>query len=215
MKYLIIAFILLSPVNLHADDMSQDQMELEAFTAYKSKSKFNEKRVGEKVQKTYNSLVKFGVFRLKKRGFDASNLQKEWDANYSKVFLLAEIGVTDIPDHEPALKWLNDFYLLLVTTLGQSTVNSLHLDDIDILNRGVPVMFHPKGSDKVDYNLCFVKSSGAIGYWTIELACAGYNWLGTNPTVVICGPLAAGGRLAFKIVAEPLSNSIWNSANSP
>lgn len=215
MKYLMIVFLLLSPVNAHSsDDISQDKMETEAFTAYKSKSKFNEKRMGERVQRTYNVLVKFGVFRLKKRGYDASNLQKEWNAQYSKVFLAAEIGINDIPDHEPALKWLNDFYLLLVATLGQASVNSLRLDDIDTLNRGIPVMFHPKSTDKIDYNLCFIKSSKAIGYWGTMGACSIFNSIGTNPAIVVCSPLSEGARLAFGLVADPLSDAIWEGSNA-
>lgn len=214
MKYLFIVFLLLAPMNIHAEDeVTQEKMEIEAFKEYQGKKSFNKEKMGKRIQKAYNNLVKFGVFRLNKRGYDARPLQKQWDAQFSKVFLNLEIGVNDIPDHEPAIKWLNDFYLLLVATLGQSTVMSMHLDDIDTLNRGVPVMFHPKGTDKVDYNLCFVKSSAAIGYWTVMGGCSLYNWLGTNPTIVICSPLAEGGRLAFKIIADPLSDAIWEGAN--
>lgn len=203
----------MAPVHA-SDEITQEKMEAEAFTAYKSKSKFNEKRMGERVQKTYNVLVKFGVFRLNRRGYDARPLQKEWNAKYAKTFLAAEIGITDIPDHEPALAWLNDFYLLLVATLGQDAVNSLRLDDIDTLNRGIPVMFHPKSTDKIDYNLCFTKSSKAIGYWGAMGACSIFNSIGTNPAILVCTPLSEGARLAFGIIANPLSDAIWEGSNA-
>lgn len=195
-------------------DLSESQMEVEAFNEYKTKSKLNEKKWGERSQKSYNALVKFGVQRLKKKGYlHAPSLQKEWDQKYSKVFLSLEIGVNDIPDHEPAIKWLNEFYLTLVSVLGESTVKSLHLDDIDTLNRGLPVVFKPKEVEKLDYNQCFVKSSKAIGYWSCTVACSTYNWLGTGPTITICTPLASACRMAFGLIADPISDGIWESVH--
>ena len=217
MKYLFIiifALTALTPKAVCDDDMSIDSMESRGFVAYKSKKELNEKKMGERIQKTYNTLVKFGVFRMKRKGYNAEPLQKQWDALYSNHFLSFELGVNSVEDHDPALKWLNDFYLLLVDVIGESSVRSMHLDDINLLNRSVVTVFHPKGSDKVDYKDCFTRGTmEPAGYWATMLGCSLYVYLGTSPAVIVCGPIASGARIAFGIAGDPIGSAIWHSVN--
>jgi hypothetical protein len=127
------------------EDANPETMEAQAFTEYKTKKNFDTKKYGEKVQRAYNNLVKFGTYRMARTGYTGyKKYEKEWNILYSKHFLMLEIGIDNVEDHDPAIKWLNDFYLKLVEILGISSVKFMHLDDIDVLNRAIPVVFTPK-----------------------------------------------------------------------
>lgn len=207
--------ILSTGITASSADLPPDpeQMELSGIELYKKeKKKFDEKKLGQKIQKALNSQVGFAIFRLKRRGtVKAVQYEKEWK-QFNTHFEFLELGINNIEDHDPALIWLDDFYKFLVNTLGEKQIKTLHLDDIDVFNRGIPVVFKPKTVEKPDYNDCFVRVSKGIGYWTIMLGCTGYNYLGSAPTMLFCGPISSAGRFAFGILADPVADAIWDGS---
>jgi len=215
MKYLIVLFLLVSP-SLKAED-TQETLEANAYQTYRSgKKEFNAEKVGRKLQKALNAQVKFGSHHLMRKGLKIGKIKlKEWETNYSKVFLNVEIGQMDLGDHE-AIAWLLDFYNILETNLGLVTLQRLHLDDMRTFAYAIPVVFSPARSDidKPEYKLHFVPFSKGTGYWLVLGGCSIYNWIGTPVTTLICDPIAEAGRLAFGLIGDPLSDAIWEGAHN-
>ena len=171
--------------------------------------------MGQRVQKALNTQIKFASTHLKRRGIQYGvTALKQWEAKYSKRFLVMEIGMLDLGDHE-AIEWLLDFYTQLEGFLGPSYLAQLHLDDIRTLAYAIPVVFAPARSDidKPEYKLHFVPFSKAIGYWTVLGGCSIYNWIGVPVVTLVCSPIGEAGRLAFGLIGDPLSDAIWEGAH--
>ena len=190
----------------------QDQMEIAAYSTYRSgKDKLDQKKMGERLQKTLNTLVKFTSHHLMRRGhIEGKTMLAKWEKNYSKVFLYAEIGVDDIGDHE-AIQFILDLYSLAEKYLGRSFCEASHIRDLWVVAYAVPVVFHPArvDIDGPEYKLHFVPFSKALGYWIVMGGCTIYNWIGTPITTLICSPIGEAGRFAFGLLADPLSDAIW------
>lgn len=220
MKSIVIAFIIsgiLSTYTASATESlpTQETMEANAFQAYQEKSKFNREKMGKRLQRTLNTQIKFASHHLKRRGIQYGvTALKEWETKYKTVFLTTEIGALDLGDHE-AISWLLDFYTKLEGFLGESTLKALHLDDIKTLAYAIPVVFEPARSDidKPEYKLHFVPFGKAVGYWGVYAGCSIYNWVGMPAVNLVCTPISEAGRIVFGIIADPLSDAIWESSN--
>jgi hypothetical protein len=215
---LVLAWLVCSPALgegfFNADQ--QEQMEVAAYSSYRGgKKDFNAEKMGARVQRTLNVLVKFGSHHLMRKGkMEGKVMLAEWEKKYSSVFIAQEIGSLDIGDHE-AVAFLLKFYLALESVFGQDRLEKMHLRDIWTLAYAIPVVFEPKRVDisQPEYKLHFVPFSKAVGYWTVMGGCTAYNYLGTPVTTLICDPIAEAGRFVFGAIGDGLSDAIWRGAN--
>ncbi len=168
------------------------------------------------VQKTLDALVKKSIAKLRKSGFsqDADQFEYEWVTYFANG--LSDISAEEIGDHQPLSLWLVGFYNQLEKKLGFNVCHFLRLDDIKILNYGIPVTIHPEGHrgetwDIVEYRKHFVPVSAAIVYWTSDEAC---TYATTGLSSLLCGQVGEILRAAAeKFVSPKLSNYVYKKAN--
>lgn len=160
--------------------------------------------------------VMVGELRNKAYTAEAEQIEKEWNEQYSFFILRRDLG-----DHKPLSDWLANTYAKVESLLGVFICQQLHLDDINVLNYSIPIVFHPcdypmdfvSDPRRVDYACHFVGTSKhggfapVVAYWTSYAACV----VGTSGTgfVWACSTAADGCKWVMKKwVAPPLSNKI-------
>lgn len=169
--------------------------------------------------------VRLVSFMLKRRGYDeeAEKLSSEYRMLYSTSIVNFYFGVSDkLGDHPPLSKWLALWYVIIEAKLGTRVCELLHLDDINILNYSVPVVFQPKGDErfppiiawgKEEYSLHFVPFSGVVAYWTTYAVCVGATW-GAGAIAFICTPIGdVAEKIMVKSIAPPLSDRVYDRFN--
>lgn len=169
-------------------------------------------------------MIKLACVKLHELGKDqvCDDIQGEYDARFDG-FLLRQVELEDLGDHEPLSLWLAVVYGILEQELGTLVMQALHLDDLNIINFGVPVTFNPKASEqwcvettdkpcKDEYGLHAVPLMGVTAYWASYAGCVGATW-GAG-LIMICTPVGmAAEYLTVKWVAPKVSARIYDRAN--
>jgi hypothetical protein len=169
------------------------------------------------------ALVRLGCFELRVGGHTA-----EWqtwcrDLSFIDGYLERMVLAKDLGDHAPLSLWLAMFSDMLELAIGPKAMSFLHLDDIDVLNYGIPVVFNPEaenawcletpgGDCRKEYGLHFTPFSGVCAYWAAYIGCTGATWGGG--IVFICTPIGmATEYLVVKYVAPKVGPKIYDRAN--
>ena len=176
-------------------------------------------QLAKRTQIALNALVENGVYHLARKGYrsESEKLRQEWQNNFSSYFL-NEWTVYNLGDHAPLSQWLNRFYKKLEARLGRQLCEFLSLDDIQVFNYSIPVVFHPRGShkdtwSKEEYRLHFVPFAAATIYWSTRLSCSIVFSMAISN---ICSFFAIIPRYATRdIFAPPLSDFIYDLAHHP
>jgi len=144
------------------------------------------------IDRAVDGIIKVAVWQLRRNSHvaEAKRIEDEWNDQYMGLLpLLAEVQPEDIGDHDPLSPWLADVYTVLYLALGEDVCVALHLDDIWILNFGIPVVFGwlpPDQHSQIDapeYRAHFVPTAGVDSFWVTDLSCSaatggtGYFWL--------------------------------------
>jgi hypothetical protein len=140
---------------------------------------------------------------MKGKKAEAQKLLNEWDFRWSGYFLRG------LGDHAPFSQWVAEKYAMIELILGVDICHALRLDDIKILNYGVPVVFSCVDDvDPEEYGLHFIPFAGTVVYWTSFFACVGGTW-GTG--FLFCSPISWGAEFVTeKWIAPALNEPAWN-----
>jgi hypothetical protein len=168
-------------------------------------------RNGKALEKTHislNALVRFGAFQLRMHGHpeEADKLLDEWQSEFSPMFL----NTKGLGDHEPLSDWLAIWYVTLELLLGETFMKMTHLDDINIINFAIPVVFNPCDPewDKPEYNLHFTPLAGVLTYWVAWGACVGATY--GSGIIFICSAIgSAGEHIMVTFFAPKISDRIY------
>jgi len=162
-------------------------------------------RLRERTNGALDAMIRLGAHKLRKAGHkkEAKKLLDEWDNQYRFHLLRRDLG-----DHKPLSQWLKKKYEELEALLGPEVCHALRLDDIKIINFGIPVVFSCVDDvDELEYSKHFVPLAGTVIYWTTFFSCVGFTW-GTG--FLYCSPLSWGAEfLTEKYIAPRLNEPIW------
>lgn len=168
------------------------------------------KGIAQLMEQTVNNMVVEGTNQLYAHGYKdvADRYIHEFESFKSQIANSYDLG-----DHEPWSQWLVKFYADLVKYLGQDLVNFLHLDDINIINFALPVVWHPKLYDIDEYRKHFVPLAGSLTYWSAYIACSVITY-GQGAIFLICTPIGTVCEKVMVIhIAPGLSDRIWHRIN--
>lgn len=166
--------------------------------------------LAKKTERTIEAILKLGARQLRNKGFRAESTQMltEWNTTWSTA-LERQVSLEALGDHAPLSNWLMEQYFTLVILLGPELCETLHLDDINIVNFAIPVVFHMAliGDDPIDlaeYRVHFEPFGGVLGFWGTWIGCEILTWGGG--LFWICSPAGmAAEYLVVTYVAPRLS----------
>lgn len=216
MKYLLVIALLiqsLSPLNAFPERRHRKAVEADFRSG-------DYVQIANRSDASLDALVKFALYKLKKHDREkAFQFESEWESKFQGTLTryvdkrLA--GVRDLGDYKPLSDWLAVLYYTLVVIYGEQTVKFLHLDDINIFNYAVPVVFamHDILGQNVkisedEYKKHFVPFAGVVTYWGIFIACEVVTY--SAGWTLICTPAGMGGEyIMVKAVAPNLSPKVY------
>lgn len=174
----------------------------------------NRVSLARKTDAALEGMIRLAVWKLQRTGHndEAIEVWNQWDGFY-RGYLVREVMKEGLGDHEPLSRWLADVYAKLVDLFGESAVKFMHLDDINIANFAIPVVFHMKqiGGDVIDapeYALHFVPFSGVVAYWGTWGACEAVT-MGTG-WFIVCTPAGmAAEYVTVTYIAPRFSDRVW------
>lgn len=168
-------------------------------------------RMAEKADAALDRMIRLAGAKLRREGhpFEAARIEREWRNEWKGRL----VTMRDLGDYAPLSQWLADWYQRLVDLLGEEVCKALHLDDINIMNFAIPVVFRPCNPqwDIVEYQKHFVPFAGVLAYWTTWAVCSGVT--AGLATLLVCGPLGmAAEYLMVTRLAPGLSDRIWRAS---
>ena len=174
------------------------------------KSAFKQGRIAEQTNLALSIMLLRAQRKLRRDG--NHQLADEIAAGWRKWDgYLMRMG-RDIGDYKPLSVWLSDIYFKLLAALGEDAMRFFHLDDIQILNYALPVVFRPCDAqwDQTEYGLHFVPFAGVISYWTAWGVCTGAS---AGIGLLFCGPIGMGAEMIMvRFLAAPLGNGLYRVA---
>jgi hypothetical protein len=151
----------------------------------------------------------------------ADDVEAEWQGQFAgavvqMVQILEAAGpMADVPElYEPMSQWLRLRLQQIEDLLGTQIYVMLHLDDLQTMNEGTPVVLRLRKymGDKIPtaeiYEQYFCPWSGVVAYWLVWGGCTAATW-GAG-WAVICTPAAMiAERLVLTRVAPRWTNKVW------
>lgn len=168
-----------------------------------------------------DGLVKLSIWKMKKEGHkaEADKIESEWENRFKGTLTRyaekLKAGKRDLGDYAPLSEWLSELYKIMVLMFGETACKAMHLDDINIANFAIPVVFAMHDIlgaqvkiDSPEYKKHFVPFAGVVTYWSVFISCEvvtyGSGWF------VVCTPAGMAGEFAMtKWVAPKISDSAW------
>ena len=215
-------------MTLRADD-SQPNVQKDQKTSYRAALKMHKSviqdlkkaKLENKMVFALDAVIRTAVAVLKKKNHtaQAAYYLDEWETVYSPA--LHSIHLLDLGDHAYLSEWLDHFYMDLVNTLGLKVVHFFHLDDINVFNYAIPVVFQPNGDqksgdswDREEYRRHFVPFAAATSYWSSNVACNIATFGSGFVTGLICIPITEIFRWTTeKWFAPSISNHVYDLFN--
>ena len=150
------------------------------------------------------NMVGLAAKELRDRGYytTADNMFSE--------FVTMSSATAKLGDHEPLSRWIDDWYIVIEFIVGKRTMELLHLDDIQIMNYAIPVVFDPCNEDwdEDEYLEHYVPFAGTVTYWTVFGACTAVTFGGG--WWIVCQPAAtASETIMIEFFAEDLGRQTY------
>jgi hypothetical protein len=172
-----------------------------------------------------DNLIKLAAWELKRKGHsdESEALLTEWYQSFKGVIPTivvnldnGNMALADVPEiYAPMSEWLAEWGYTLKATLGPEAFEFLHLDDIQIINWGTPVvlrlsMVGDAAVDFVTYDANFNPWCGVVAYWSAFGTCMAIT-LATG-WVYACTPLGMGAEYITSTFIAPIySYRVWES----
>lgn len=162
-------------------------------------------RLNVKANHAIQTLLRRGAYEMKLHGHYgvADFMMYEWATRYQYMLTSRDLG-----DHAPLSQWLAEKYEEMEFILGKDICHALRLDNIKIINFGIPVaLFCVDHVDAVEYQKHFQPLAGVVTYWSTFGVCIGATF-GTG--FLFCTPIAMGTEwIMYNAIAPNLSPQIW------
>lgn len=155
---------------------------------------------------------------------DAAAVSDEWARFQGSLILLAEmqdrglVGTREVPEiFNPLSGFLADWYHAFKDTFGEQVTHLMRIDDIQVLNYAIPVVFSLDGvldDDGIDmdsdtYEVYFIPFAGVVAYWSVWGVCEGFTF-GTG-WVFLCEPAGSlAERITVRRIAPQISDRMFN-----
>lgn len=170
-------------------------------------------KLAHRTNKTIDSIVRLLANRFRSNG--RKDLSKmilmDWDGKYNGMLvrLVVNARMEGFGDHKPLTDFLTYWCFAAKAILGEQIYFALHIDDLDIINYAIPVVF--KCIDNVDINeyaLHAIPLIGVTTYWATWGICTGLTW-GTG-FLFICPPIgSAAEQISSFTFAPRLSDAMF------
>lgn len=159
--------------------------------------------LAERTELAIDAMIDVSVRNLRWRGYYsmARELSRNWSSHRGELQAIVyaqRYRGRDIGDFKPLLKFLDDAYHKVLTSLGWEVCYALRLTDIETINHALVVVFQPcqYGASEFGIHACHDPAkpeayrglAPVVSYWTTLMTCeiatfqAGLFW--------ICSPLA-------------------------
>lgn len=160
------------------------------------------------------AMIRVAEREMLDRGYkeEAEFLVNDFES-FADGYLTKSLTLEGLGDHAAYSQWLAETYLFLESVLGDTVMRLTHLDDINIFNYAIVVVFHMDklGSDPIgqmEYELHFDPFCGVLAYWgtwiVCEVATSGTGW------ILVCTP---AGMLAesvtYNLIAPNFSQRFY------
>jgi hypothetical protein len=176
--------------------------------AYHLQEQLEEGRLAERTNFALDILLSTAYRQLKNDGHDdlANKIKTEWKTDWNGYLM----QVRDIGDHEPLSQWLAQAYKDIEAALGKGVCEFFHLDDINIINYALPVVFKCSiAFDKIDYGQHFVPLTGVVTYWVSAGVCV---LASSGLLSFFCSPIGMlAEHLMISFIAPPIGNKIYDA----
>lgn len=183
-------------------------------------------RQSVKTVEAMDNLFRLACFELRITGHGdaADQVCRDWQGRFRGMILRAGRGEEALGDHSPLSPWLAVTCITLKELLGDWVYVSLHLDDLEILNFGLPVMFDPHADSvwcneepqtpcRDEYREHAGPVIGVTSYWLAWGVCTGATW-GAGAITFICTPVGmVTERVVLVSVAPKISDFVWDHYN--
>lgn len=153
----------------------------------------------------------------------ADQICGDWERRFRPY--LMNVMAEGLGDHKPLSDWLAIVCITLKDVLGETAYVALHLDDLEIVNFGLPVMFDPHvsaewcreppdtdcGEEYVEHTAPVI---GVTTFWISYWGCVGGTMGAGLALSVICTPVAMlTERLVLIRIAPGIAERIWARNN--
>lgn len=179
-----------------------------------------------KTVEAMDNLFRLACFelRLTGHGDTADQVCRDWNNQFRGMILRAGRGEEALGDHSPLSPWLAVTCITLKQLLGDFTYQALHLDDLEILNFGLPVTFDPHADSvwcneepqtpcRDEYREHSSLVQGVVSYWLAWGVCTGATW-GAGAITFVCTPVGmVAEKVMLKTAAPKISDRVWDHYN--
>jgi len=197
-------------------------------------------KLAEKTDRSIEGMVRYAAWALKRKGYDADadQLVNEYNGFYTHAVVNYHDGIVpvDLGDHKPIWEWLATWYDKIEAKLGVKLCQILHLQDLKVLNFGIPVVFRPKKAEQWclettdkpcqdEYRLHFAGQMtgkwsweyhgvlNVAAYWTTWGVCVAATF-GAGAIGFICGPIGTVVEMGVgKYVSPKASDFVFCKVN--
>lgn len=155
------------------------------------------------------------AFRIRGMNAEADDIWLEWNEYRAAIRRLAHSrNNEDIGDHKPLSLWLARMYERLATKFGPAITQAMHLNDLNVINFGIPVAFNPGNSeiDREEYARHFVPLSGIFTYWILLGICEVTVQIPVVNSFCETGALV-GQQIMTARFSHILSDLVWHRYN--
>ena len=196
-------------------ESSKENARLEVVRDFESLDKAH---IANRIDKSVDLMVNTALAQLRQHGRADLAIKHEamYKSKYYFYWSTQMLSGEDLGDHAPYSQWLADLYKDIEAVLGKPLCELLHLDDINVVNYAVTVVFDPKNPewDVDEYRLHFVPLAGVCAYWTAYIACSVLTY-GAGAAFLLCSPVAVALEvLVVNHIAPPISDRVyyrWNN----
>jgi hypothetical protein len=176
-----------------------------------------EQRLAWYLEWSVYGILKRADSALRMRGMDefADEIWLEWDEYRISLQQFAQARFRkDLGDHKPLSIWLANMYTRLSAKFGQVLTQAMHLDDLNIINFALPVVFYPDHFeiDQYEYARHFVPLSGVFTYWVLLGICELSVPIPVVNSFCETGALV-GQQIMISKFSRALSDFMWNRYN--
>lgn len=188
----------------------------------------DERLAGKMIDNSIDNILKLadGVLRARGEIALADDISFEYSVFYAGYVECLAAGCSkEIGDHPPINEWLDGVHKKIHDKIGDYWCQFFHIHDLEILNRGIPVVFQPVSFELIDYKdhfaghmygrFSFVHHgvAGVVTYWAVQVACSGAT-AGLGAASFFCGPISGFAEFVMdKNISPPLAERIWDRAH--
>ncbi|MBU6155075.1 MAG: hypothetical protein KGP28_12290 [Bdellovibrionales bacterium] len=156
----------------------------------------------------------------------SERLIRQWEDSSLRFGVLLSSKVQDLGDHEPLFPWINEYLGEMAAKYGTIIYTLPLVQDIQMINYALPVVFQPKGTWqtdsasqgidlRVEYRKHFIPFANFVTYYVALIGCQIVADRQGQPEMKkVCKPAAEKLQFAMgRYIAPVVSDWIFNASN--